>query len=190
MKPRKTRDETDSDLPGDEPREESTETSTEESTGTQNELETLVRERNEYLASWKRATADYQNLRRRLQSDLEAAVARQRTGILADLLLVLDYLDLALATPVRTDEGRGLHTGVDATRTALLAVLEREGVRPVETSGAFDPTIHECVARSDAEGVEPGAIVAVLRPGYTLDGKMLRPAQVKVAGEVPSPAGE
>ena len=89
------------------------------------DLETIARERDEYLASWKRATADYQNLRRRLQSDLESAVARAKTGILGDLLLVLDFLDMALATPVKTDEGRSLHTGVEATRTALYAVLER-----------------------------------------------------------------
>jgi molecular chaperone GrpE len=150
--------------------------------GPASELETIARERDEYLTSWKRATADYQNLRRRLQSDLESAVARQKTGILADLLLVLDYLDMALASPVATDEGRNLHAGVEATRTALLSALERQGVRPLPEPKTFDPASHECVAREDARGVEPGTILAVLRPGYTLEGRILRPAQVKVAG--------
>ena len=154
--------------------------------GPASELETIARERDEYLTSWKRATADYQNLRRRLQSDLESAVARQKTGILADLLLVLDYLDMALSTPVKTDEGRQLHAGVEATRQALLGALERAGVRPVPECGRFDPAMHESVAR--AEGGEegrawkPGDVVETLRRGYTLDGKMLRPAQVRVAG--------
>jgi molecular chaperone GrpE len=146
------------------------------------DLEKLQRERDEYLASWKRATADYQNLRRRLQSDLESAVARQKTGILGDLLLVLDFLDMALATPVKTEEGKNLHTGVEATRTALYAVLEREGVRPIPDAGTFDPAFHDCVARVQADGVEPGTITEVLRRGYTLEGRILRPAQVKVAG--------
>jgi len=146
------------------------------------DLEAVVRERDEYLASWKRAAADYQNLRRRLQSDLESAVARQKTGILADLLLVLDYLDMALATPVATEEGRNLHAGVEATRTALFGVLEREGVRPIPDTGSFDPAVHECVTRVEVEGVEPGTIVEVMRRGYLLEGRILRPAQVKVAG--------
>lgn len=151
------------------------------------DLETVARERDEYLASWKRATADYQNLRRRLQSDLESAVARAKTGILGDLLLVLDFLDMALATPVTSEEGRNLHTGVEATRTALHAVLEREGVRPIPDGGIFDPAFHDCVARVPAEDVEPGTIVGVMRRGYMLEGRILRPAQVKVAGADESP---
>jgi molecular chaperone GrpE len=154
------------------------------------DFEAVLRERDEYLASWKRAAADYQNLRRRLQSDLESAIARQKTGILSDLLLVLDYLDMALATPVTTDEGRNLHAGVEATRTALFAVLEREGARPIPDTGTFDPAIHDCVARVDVEGVEPGTIVEVLRRGYRLEGRILRPAQVKVAGATDDSPGE
>ncbi|MFN0009727.1 MAG: nucleotide exchange factor GrpE [Planctomycetota bacterium] len=154
------------------------------------DLETAARERDEYLASWKRATADYQNLRRRLQSDLESAVARAKTGILGDLLLVLDFLDMALATPVTTEEGRNLHAGVEATRTALHAVLEREGVRPIPEGGRFDPAFHDCVARVPAEGVEPGTVVEVLRRGYLLEGRILRPAQVRVAGADESPRTE
>jgi hypothetical protein len=72
----------------------------------QNDVDALVRERDEYLASWKRAAADYQNLRRRLQSDVDAAVASRKAALLGDLLLVLDYLDMALATPVQSPEGR------------------------------------------------------------------------------------
>jgi molecular chaperone GrpE len=149
----------------------------------ESELDRLERERDEYLASWKRAAADYQNLRRRLQGDIDAAIARQKKELLGDLLLVLDYLDMALATPVTTEEGRSLHAGVEATRTALLSVLEREGVRPLPDEGRFDPALHACVARAEARGREPGEILAILRRGYTLEGRILRPAQVRVAGE-------
>lgn len=148
-----------------------------------NDVEAIARERDEYLANWKRATADYQNLRRRLQSDLEEAVVRQKTGIITELLLVLDFLDMALASPVTTAEGKNLHIGVEATRTALFGVLEREGVRPIPESGRFDPSVHECVARVEAEGVEPGTILEVMRRGYMLESRILRPAQVKVAGD-------
>jgi molecular chaperone GrpE len=148
------------------------------------ELDTdaLVRERDEYLASWKRAAADYQNLRRRLQSDIDAAVARRKAALLGDLLLVLDYLDMALASKVETAEGKTLHAGVEATRAAMLGALEREGVRPLPSGGRFDPAVHACVATEDVADRDPGEILETLRPGYTLEGKILRPAQVRVAG--------
>ena len=146
------------------------------------DTDALVRERDEYLASWNRAVADYQNLRRRLQSDIDAAVARRKAALLGDLLLVLDYLDMALATPVATPEGKTLHAGVEATRTAMLGALEREGVKPIPPGGRFDPAVHACVATEDAAGREPGEILETLRPGYTLEGRILRPAQVRVAG--------
>jgi molecular chaperone GrpE len=147
------------------------------------DLAVLARERDEYLASWKRATADYQNLRRRLQSDIDAAVAREKAALLGDLLLVLDYLDMALATPVATTEGKTLQAGVLATRTALLGALEREGVRPLPEGGRFDPAVHACVAREESIDREPGEILATLRRGFTIDGRILRPAQVRVAGK-------
>ncbi len=146
------------------------------------DTDALVRERDEYLASWNRAVADYQNLRRRLQSDIDAAVARRKAALLGDLLLVLDYLDMALATPVATSEGKTLHAGVEATRTAMLGALEREGVKPIPAGGRFDPAVHACVATEEAPGRAPGEILETLRPGYTLEGKILRPAQVRVAG--------
>ena len=154
------------------------------------DTDTLVRERDEYLASWNRAVADYQNLRRRLQSDIDAAVARRKAALLGDLLLVLDYLDMALATPVATPEGKTLHAGVEATRTAMLGALEREGVKPLPREGRFDPAIHACVATEDAPGRKPGEILETLRPGYTLEGRILRPAQVRVAGSIEVSPGE
>lgn len=154
------------------------------------DTDALVRERDEYLASWNRAVADYQNLRRRLQSDVEAAVARRKAALLGDLLLVLDYLDMALATPVATPEGKTLHAGVEATRAAMLGALEREGVKPLPREGRFDPAIHACVATEEAPGRKPGEILETLRPGYTLEGKILRPAQVRVAGSVEGSQGE
>jgi molecular chaperone GrpE len=153
-------------------------------------LAALERERDEYLASWKRAAADYQNLRRRVQSDVDAAVARGKAGLLTDLLLVLDYLDMALATPVESEEGKSLHAGVEATRTALLAALERQGVKPLPEGGTFDPAVHASVEREPAEGREPGEILATLRRGYTIEGRILRPAQVRVAAEDEDEAGK
>jgi molecular chaperone GrpE len=144
-------------------------------------LASVERERDEHLANWKRAQADYQNLRRRLQTDIDAAVQRAKKPLLQNLLLVLDYLEMALATPCTTRESKDVLAGVEMTRNALQSTLERENVRAIPEGGAFDSALHEAVERVETKTVKAGEIVHTLRRGYTADGQVLRPAQVKVA---------
>jgi molecular chaperone GrpE len=138
-------------------------------------------QRDEYLAALQRSQADYQNLRRRLQSDIDAAVGRAKGPLLQDLLLVLDYLDMALAVPVTGAEGKNLHAGVEMTRGQLVRALDREGVKPVADSGPFDASVHDAVESVATDDVPPNSIVATQSKGYTMKGAVLRPAQVKVA---------
>jgi len=147
------------------------------------ELERLRRENAENLAHWKRATADYQNLRRRLQADIDAASQRSKQPLLMDLLLVLDYLEMALKTPCTTAEGKNLAAGVELTRSVLLRALERENVHAVSESGKFDPAVHQAVERVETDEHEAGTILGTLRRGYAGNGQVVRPAQVRVAVE-------
>lgn len=151
--------------------------------------EQLAAQRDEYLRSWQRAQADYQNLRRRVQGDIDAAVHRSKKGFYTELLLVLDYLDMACASPCTSSDAKGLLAGVEMTRGVLLQALEREGVKPVAANGQFDPALHEAVERVETADRPEGAILAVLRRGWTSTQGVLRPAQVKVAA-APAPAGE
>lgn len=153
------------------------------------ELQEAKAQRDEYLASWQRSQADYQNLRRRLQSDIDSAVGRAKGPLLSDLLLVLDYLDMALASPCSTAEGKNLLAGVEMTKGQLVRALEREGVKPVAEAGAFDAAVHQAVERVETTDVPPNTIVTTLRRGYTVHGNVLRPAQVKVAAE-PTPRAD
>ena len=145
------------------------------------ELAKACAERDEYLASWRRAQADYQNLRRRIGSDTEAAVARSKQALLAELLLVLDYLEMALVAPASSSEGRNLHAGVELTRAQLWRVLEREGVKLVPEAGRFDAAVHQAVESVETTDEPEGTILATLRRGYTLGNQILRPAHVRVA---------
>ena len=147
----------------------------------ESEVDTLRRERDEALASWQRARADYQNLKRRTLADIDAATRRAQAGMLDHMLLVIDYLDMALATECQTDEGKALHTGVEMTRSQLTGVLERENVRSISTDGPFDPDVHQAVATIDTDEHEPGVILEVVRPGWMLGEQVLRYAQVKVS---------
>jgi molecular chaperone GrpE len=149
-------------------------------------LAEITAQRDEYLAALQRSQADYQNLRRRLQSDIDAATSRSKVPLLQDLLLVLDYLDMALASPCTTTEGKNLHAGVEMTKGQLVRALEREGVKQVPETGAFDAAVHQAVERTETDDVAPNMIVTTLRRGYTQNGAVLRPAQVRVAAEKPS----
>ena len=132
-------------------------------------------------ARWLRAQADYQNLRRRAQEDLESNLQRHMQPLLVDLLLVLDFLDLALASPAESTETKNLVMGVEMTRTKFVQVLEASDVDEIDTTGEFDPTRHEATDTRTVDGAEPGTIVETVRKGYTWRGRVLRPARVVVA---------
>jgi molecular chaperone GrpE len=141
----------------------------------------LVRQRDDYLARWQRAAADYKNLRRRSADEVESAVRRTVLPLLTELLLVLDHLELALQAKVESADARALYDGVKLTRDQFLQVLQRHGVEAFESLEAFDPARHEAVAtRADAAS-EPGTILELVRRGYTWRGQVLRHAHVIVS---------
>lgn len=142
----------------------------------------------ELEARWLRTQADLQNVRRRAQQELDSALLRTLQPLLDELLLVLDFLDMALSAPTTTAEARTLAAGVGMTRAKLVQALELCDVRPIATTGTFDPSRHEAgESRASAEHA-PGTILATLRPGYTWQGRILRPARVAVAA-APKDAG-
>ena len=147
------------------------------------------RERDEAVANWQRARADYKNLNRRSLETIDAAVGRARVEVLGELLLVLDYLDMALLAECTTDEAKNLHYGVSLTRDQMLGVLERFEVKPIVEMETFDPAIHQALSKvEDADRAE-GEILEVVRKGYWMGEHVLRHAQVHVVG-VEEPAAE
>lgn len=149
-----------------------------------------------------RAHADYQNLRRRAQADLEAGLKHQMQPLLEELLLVVDFLDMALSSPATNEETRNLATGVEMTRKKFIQALETANVESIAETGVFDPALHDATEALEDTDLEPGTILETLRRGYTWHGSVLRPAKVKVVagdlkaagpedkGGVPSEAGE
>jgi len=152
--------------------------------GTSGEEDLLLRCQ-ELEAKALRAHADYQNLKRRAQADLEAGLRRQMTPLLDDLLLVLDFLDMALASPATHAETKNLAMGVEMTRNKFVQALEASDVVAIDTSGKFDPVLHDASEAVEDPDQEPGTILATLRRGYKWQEHVLRPAQVKVvAGDL------
>lgn len=148
-------------------------------------IEELERRCEDLNTLWLRAQADYKNLRRRTLSDSEAALRREMQPLLEELLLALDFLDMALSSPVESADAKNLLLGVQMTRTKFAAALEGAQLEPISTTGLFDPTVHEASEMRENADVPPGNIVETVRRGYTWRGQVLRPAVVVVAaGEV------
>jgi len=143
--------------------------------------EELREQRDEYLARWQRAQADYQNLRRRSSENVESALRHALMPLLEGLLIVLDHLDMALSAPVESEEAKNLAMGVRRTRDQFQRTLIQEGVEPIEETGTFDPTLHEAVAAVEDANAEPGRILETVRRGYRWRGHVLRYAHVKVS---------
>lgn len=126
-----------------------------------------------------RLLADFDNYRRRVAREHEAARREGRRAALLPLLPVLDTLERALAAG-STDPD--FYEGVAATRRLFISALREAGVEPVESVGRpFDPNLHEAVATVPSDGVAPGTVAREVRRGWRLGDELLRPAQVVVA---------
>lgn len=135
----------------------------------------------EHLEGWKRAKADYSNLKR--ESEIAGANIAQFAvaSVLQEILPVADNLDRAVRHVPEELAGNDWVKGVLGIREQLAKVLQQSGIEAVAVEGSFDPQIHEAVAQEEREGAKSGTILEVLEQGYTLRGKLLRPAKVKVA---------
>ena len=129
-----------------------------------------------------RAAAELDNVRKRASRDVENAhkYALERFG--KELLAVKDSLELGLAVEDASVES--LLEGSNATLKLLGATLERFGIVEVDPAGEpFDPELHEAISMQPSDNVEPGSVASVVQKGYTLNGRLLRPAMVIVASE-------
>jgi molecular chaperone GrpE len=137
-------------------------------------------ERDEYLDLARRAQADFENFRKRAAKEAAAAGDRAKSGLVRELLPVVDNLERALAS-ARDDE-QHLAEGVRLVHSELIAVLERNGVEQFDPRGErFDPGEHEALSMRSEDGAESGVVLDVVEKGYRANGTILRPARVVVS---------
>jgi molecular chaperone GrpE len=149
---------------------------------TADELETLRAERDGLVDDLRRLQAEFANYKKRMLRDQTAHVERANEQLLEQLLPVLDNFDLALLSLDAgvSDEAANMVKGLELVYADFLGVLEKAGLARIDAHGApFDPTEHEAVMQDDGDG-EP-VVTEVMRTGYTLKGRVLRPAMVKVS---------
>lgn len=131
-----------------------------------------------------RSRAEIENLRRRTEQDVEKAHKFALEKFSKDILNTIDNLERALATPAnKEDESvKALFDGVELTLKELVSTVSRFGVEAVGVVGeAFNPDLHQAISMQPAEGFESNQISVVLQKGYTLNGRVIRPAMVMVA---------
>jgi molecular chaperone GrpE len=147
------------------------------------EVEDLKRQVEDKQDRLLRALAEMDNMRRRSLREREDYIRFANETLLRDLVPVLDNLDRALAAARGSGGAPGVVEGVELIQRELLRVLEHHGLSRYSALGqAFDPTRHEATARVISATQAPGTVVSEVAPGYLLNGRVLRPAQVAVAG--------
>ena len=141
------------------------------------DIDALQRERDDLLDTSRRLQADFENYRKRVLREQTALVERATEGLLEQLLPVLDSFELATVNLEGVDEQ--VRKGIELAFAELVSVLERAGLQRIDALGApFDPNEHEAVLQDEGDG-EPH-VGEVLRTGWKLSGRVLRPAMVKV----------
>lgn len=144
------------------------------------EVEDLRNVNEEYLAGWKRAKADYANLEAQSGKRLNIALERELADTLLRFLPIYETFAKALEHFMDTpDETR---KGLETALQEFWKTFKDLGVEKIKTEGAADPNLHEVIMKQEKEGIESEQIIQEAASGYTLNGKLLKPAKVIVAG--------
>lgn len=141
------------------------------------ELENLQKKVDELEAQLKRAVADYRNLELRISQGKSEFFAWATSELILKILPIVDNLEKAVGGVSEAEKSSGWFKGVELSVKQLQEILKSEGVEEIETDGQFDPSLHEAVDTKDGED---NMILEVVRKGYKLQGKVLRPAHVVV----------
>jgi molecular chaperone GrpE len=133
----------------------------------------------ENLDGWQRAVAEFQNFKKRLERDRDVDQIMMKGDIIRKFLPILDDLERALQGRPKEDPWS---EGIELIKRKLQSIIEAEGLKRIEAEGeVFDPNYHEAISTEPVDGMESGRVVAVVQNGYTLDDRVIRPAQVRVA---------
>jgi molecular chaperone GrpE len=131
---------------------------------------------------YTRAVADLENFRKRSLREKEELRLYALSGLLEDVIPILDSFGLGLAAAKQQADVKSIVDGFSMTMEQFKTTLTRHGLKEVNPDGQlFDPNFHECIAHQPSAKVEEEHVIQVVRLGYTLNGRLLRPASVIVS---------
>lgn len=132
-----------------------------------------------------RMKADYENFRKRVTREREEQAKFALEGLMKEIVVSMDNFDRALEHRAHTPEVEAFAKGLELTHRHLWDVLQKHGLERIDARGKmFDPMIHEALSTEEKSGVANGTVLDVIQEGYTLNGRVIRPALVKVAKAV------
>lgn len=146
------------------------------------ELKDCQTKADEYLEGWQRARADFANYKRRIDREQSQVYQNAAGSIFKRYIEIIDDLERALKNRPQEGEGASWAEGIELIYRKFLSILESEGVTQQQAQGCdFDPNLHEAISSEPHKDFESGQIIEVIKNGYMLGERVLRPALVRVA---------
>jgi molecular chaperone GrpE len=155
------------------------------------ELKARAAKADEHWDRLLRATADFENFKKRIAREKQDALKYANQALIENLLPVLDHFDMALAAAQTgsTDTPQALQTGIAMIYQQFKSTLAEAGLEEINATGqTFDPKWHEAVSQKETTEAPESQVLQQLRKGYKLRDRLLRPASVIVAQKPPGPA--
>ncbi len=155
------------------------------------ELEAAKAQAAEYLDGWQRARAEFANYKKRNEQERQELFKLANSTLISRLLPIFDDFERAFQTLPRNLLSLTWIDGVALIYRRLQAILDGEGLTPMETEGqSFDPLVHEAVTYEESAEYQEGQIIGEVQRGYKLGDRVLRPALVRVAKGRPASEAE
>ena len=169
-------------LEQDEELEFSEEIEVDENEALREEILTLQQQSGEYLDGWQRERAEFSNYKKRTDRERQQLQHNISGNVIRKYLEILDDLERALQNKPTDEEGATWAEGIELVYRKFLTALEAEGVVPMEAANQqFDPNLHEAISQEPNDDFESGQVIEVVRSGYMLGDRVLRPASVRIA---------
>lgn len=147
----------------------------------QKKLHECEAQRIDYLAGWQRARADFINYKKEEMERIEELMGYAKEEFFLQILSFLDNFDIAERKLPESLKKEEYVTGILQIGAQMRDFLKNQGIQEIKTVGEkFDPNFHEVVEGQEKEGFEPGIIIEEVQKGYLIQGRLLRPAKVKV----------
>lgn len=146
------------------------------------EIDTLTKKVDDFNNRMLRTQADFDNFRKRTSKEKADARKYRAQDLVTDMLEILDNFQRALAVETVSEDGQALKKGMEMVLSKLENALKKEGVEEIASlHQPFDPNVHQAVMQEDSAEHEAGTVIQVLQAGYSLNGRVIRPAMVKVS---------
>lgn len=145
-------------------------------------LEDKAKKSDEYFDRLLRLQADFDNYKKRLEKDRAEFIKFANEGIIAEILKILDDFERAVDAGRSKHDFDILYKGIEMIHKDLVEFLKQEGIKEIEAKGKpFNPHEHEAMMQEETDAHPEDSVIEELQKGYVLNGRVIRPAKVKVA---------